>query len=119
MSRNAKDCASPVTDPEPLPEREIIPWPSADCRIGRFRIAGRPSMPAPIGAGAAATGLLRINYYRTALHELRMPPAISRLDRNSPIPSAARTMPARNWLRYLDSLRRPQHCSKVGDGRPR
>src|SRR3546814_6899596 len=26
---------------------------------------------------------------------------------------------ARNWSPYLDSLRRPQHCSKVGDGRPR
>ena len=33
--------------------------------------------------------------------------------------SAQRPTPPKNSSPYLDSLRRPQHCSKVGDGRPR
>jgi antirestriction protein ArdC len=33
--------------------------------------------------------------------------------------SATTAMRSRSFAPYLDSLRRPQHCSKVGDGRPR
>jgi hypothetical protein len=33
--------------------------------------------------------------------------------------SATTAMRSKSCAPYLDSLRRPQHCSKVGDGRPR
>jgi antirestriction protein ArdC len=61
-----------------------------------------------------------INWHRTALHELgHATGQPSRLGRDMTGASARRNTRSRSWSPYLDSLRRPQHCSKVGDGRPR
>jgi N-terminal domain of anti-restriction factor ArdC len=113
--------------PPPPPREDLIeprfrgscrPRGSPSISAGRSRFIGLPTMRSccprrkPSTSRSTSTGPPRTKCPTRRERPIGSPGT-------SPGATAARATRERSWWPYLDSLRRPQHCSKVGDGRPR